>query len=302
MTANPVLLQELRVRMRGATAYALLAAIILVFGAFTLATYWSIANRIRPVAVQFGSFADPSNQGPQIDRLLVAQRGPIFFLVMALWAIVLVAFIVPASTSGTISRERELKTLPLLQVTPLRPLTLVTGKLLGAVSYVLLLLAAAIPLFSIVIMFGGIALDQAINVVLVVAAATFGFGALGVFLSAAARNSLLASLLTYTAVLTITFGSYGIYALSSPLKAASLNWLLYLSPLAAILSALTQTNPQLAAVVARFFHEPGTSVVGEWWTLGHYPLWYVTVAGYLLAGLLLAVAASRIIEPLRRWL
>lgn len=303
MTINPVLLQELRVRMRGASAYSLLTAIILAFGAFTLATYRVISTQIRPIPIQVSAFNGSGTQGPPIDRLLVAQRGPVFFLVMSLWAIILVAFIVPAATSGTFSREREKHTLALLLGTPLHPLSIVTGKLLGAVSYVLLLVAAAIPLFSIAVMFGGIATDQAIDVAIILVVTTFAFGALGVFLSSLTSNAVLASLLSYTIVLALTLGSYGIYLASAPLSTVlSMRYLLYLSPLAAVFSALTQTNLQLSTLVAAYFHEPGTRAVTDWWTFSQYPLWYVTVVAYLAGGLLLLLASSRAINPLRRWL
>ncbi|MHB8620946.1 MAG: ABC transporter permease [Chloroflexota bacterium] len=302
MTANPVLLHELRTRMRGSTAYSLLTTIILVFGAFTLATYWVITSQIRPISAQVTVFSNTNERAPRLDHLLIAQRGAVFFLVMSLWAIVMAALIIPASTSGTISREREQHTLAILVGTPLRPASIVAGKLLGAVVYILLLVAAAIPVFSVVIMFGGIALDQAINVVIVLAATTFAFGALGVFISAATRNSLLASLLTYSIVLAVTLGSYALYLISSPLsKAAHLRYILYFSPLGAIVSALTQTNSQLSALVAPFFRDPGTRVAGEWWSVGHYPLWYVTTVGYLLAGVVLMWGATRLIDPLRPW-
>ncbi len=303
MTMNPVLLQELRVRMRGASAYSLLTTIILAFGAFTLATYRVISTQIRPVPVQVSAFNGGGAQGPPIDRLLVAQRGPVFFLVMSLWAIILVAFIVPASTSGTFSREREKHTLALLVGTPLHPLSIVTGKLLGAVSYVLLLIAAAIPLFSIAVMFGGIAVDQAIDVAIILVATTFAFGALGVFLSSLTSNALFASLLSYTVVLALTLGSYAVYLASAPLSTVlSMRYVLYLSPLAAVFSALTQTNPQLTTLVATYFRDPGTRAVGAWWAFSQYPLWYVTVGGYLIAGFLLLLASSRAINPLRHWL
>ncbi|HLY64534.1 MAG TPA: hypothetical protein VKU60_03275, partial [Chloroflexota bacterium] len=125
MTLNPVLVQELRVRMRGGTAYLLLTAIILVFGGFTLATFWAITNLVRPAAqapVVPVAGATVTAAVPAVDRLIVAQRGVIFFLVMSLWAVVLTALIVPGTTSGTIARERETNTLPLVVGTPLSPL------------------------------------------------------------------------------------------------------------------------------------------------------------------------------------
>ncbi|HLG69887.1 MAG TPA: ABC transporter permease [Chloroflexota bacterium] len=302
---NPVLVQEMRVRMRGGTAYLLLTTIILVFGAFSLATFWAITNIVRPVApvaIQVAGAPAPA-QGLPIDRILVSQRGPIFFLVMALWAIVLTAFIVPGTTSGSIARERETRTLPLVMSTPLSPLSVVTGKLLAAGSYVVLVIAAGIPLFTLVVMFGGIPNNQLAAVAAIVLVTAFAFSALGVFVSSIARNGLLASLITYTIVLALTLGSYAVYMAASPLsKAVSMKYALYFSPLAAIVSALTQTNSQLNSIVSQFFREPGTRVAGEWWSIGHYPLWYVTTAGYLIVGVLLVLAASRAINPLRRWI
>src|SRR5581483_7076262 len=150
MTLNPVLVHEMRSRMRGGTAYLLLTSIILVFGGFTLATFWAITNVVRPVTPVTVPIAGAAaaNQPPPIDRILVAQRGVIIFLVMSLWAIVLTALIVPGTTSGTIARERETHSLPLLLGTPLSPLAIILGKLLAASSYILLVVAAGVPLFS----------------------------------------------------------------------------------------------------------------------------------------------------------
>jgi len=303
MMVNPVLIQEMRVRMRGGTAYLLLSAVILVFGGFTLATFWVITNVVRPVAAATIPVAGATNQTPPIDRILVAQRGVIFFLVMSLWAIVLTALIVPGATSGSIARERETRTLPLIMGTPISPLSVILGKLVAAASYIVLVVAAGVPLFTLVVMFGGIPRNQFGSVAVIVLVTAFTFSALGVFISSISRNSLLASLVSYTIVLVVTLGSYAVYLAASPLsKAVTMKYALYFSPLAAVMSAMTQSNSQLNSIVSQFFREPGTRVAGEWWALGHYPLWYVTTAAYLIVGLLLVLAATRAINPLRRWI
>jgi ABC-2 type transport system permease protein len=300
---NPVLVQEMRVRMRGGTAYLLLSAVILVFGGFTLATFWAITNVVRPVVGAPIPAGAAATQGPPLDRLLVAQRGVIFFLVMALWAVVLTALIVPGATSGSIARERETRTLPLVVGTPISALSVVLGKLLAAASYIVLVIAAGIPLFTLVVMFGGIPAKELASVAAIVLVTAFTFSALGVFISSISRNGLLASLISYTVVLLVTLGSYAVYLAASPLsKAVTMKYALYFSPLAAIMSAMTQSNSQLNSIVSQFFREPGTRVAGEWWALSHYPLWYVTTAAYLVAGLLLVLAASRAVNPLRRWI
>lgn len=303
MTVNPVLVQDLRQRMRGGTAYLLLTAVILAFGVFTLGTFWALTNLVRPqvplVPSALGTTPPPT---VSFDRLLITQRGVIFFLLMALWAIVLTALIVPGATSGSVARERERATLPLLLGTPLRPLSIVLGKLLGAASYVLLVIAAGIPLFILVIMFGGIPPDQALAVGLIVLVTTFAFTALGVFISSVAPNALAATLITYSTVLILTLGSYAAYLAASPLnKALSMKYLLYFSPLASVMSAMTASNPQLNSVVNQFYREPGGRVSGEWWMLEQHPLWQVTSLWYVLAGVILVVMTARALNPMRRW-
>jgi len=304
MSVAPVLVQDMRTRMRAGSAYLLLTSIILAFGGFTLGTFWAITNVIRPVAIPGGvAPVGAPPQAPPIDRILISQRGPIFLLVMALWAVVIIALIVPAATSGSIAREREMRTLPLILSTPLSALSIVTGKLLASLSYIVLVAATGVPLFTLVAMFGGVAANQLVSVLVVVLVTAFAFAALGVFVSALARNGLLASLVTYSVVLALTLGSYAVYLAASPLsKAVSMKYALYFSPLAAVVSAMTQSNSQLNSIVSQFFREPGTRVAGEWWNLSHYPLWWVTTIAYLVLGVLMLVAASRAINPLRRWI
>ncbi|MBV8083325.1 MAG: ABC transporter permease subunit [Chloroflexi bacterium] len=311
---NPVLVQELRVRMRGGQAYLLLTGIILVFGGVCLSTFWALSNLLRPIA----PFAVPTPVGGvgggvqsaatqtsslQLDRLLISQRSVVFFLIMALWAVLLAALIVPGTTSGTVARERETRSLPLLLGTPLSTFGIVAGKLIAAASYVLLVIAAAIPLFAMVVMFGGVPLTQVLAVVIILLVTTFAFAAMGVYISSVARNGLLACLISYTLVLLVTVASYVVYLASSPLsKAINTKYALYFSPLAAVMSAMDQDNLQLDGIIRQLFRDPGARVPSDWWALSHYPLWQVTTVGYLLAGLLFLVAASRVINPLRRWL
>ncbi|MBV8281562.1 MAG: ABC transporter permease subunit, partial [Candidatus Eremiobacteraeota bacterium] len=189
MVLNPVLGQELRLRMRDGQAYVLLTAVILVFGGVCLATFWSLTNLLRPVApfpVQVVSQqASIPTQGaaPQLDRLLISQRSVVFFLIMALWAILLTALIVPGASSGTLAREKETNSLPLLLGTPLSAFSVVAGKMLASASYILLVIAASIPLFSMVVMFGGVALQEVAAVIVIVLATAFAFTAFGVFVS-----------------------------------------------------------------------------------------------------------------------
>ncbi|MFN8375727.1 MAG: hypothetical protein U0694_23005 [Anaerolineae bacterium] len=63
--------------------------------------------------------------------------------------LLLIIFIAPSFTAGSITGERERKTYDLLQTTLMSSPMFVIGKLESALSYVLLLLLSAIPLQSI---------------------------------------------------------------------------------------------------------------------------------------------------------
>src|SRR5262249_19526213 len=93
------------------------------------------------------------------------------FVTLGGGSLVLVAFISPALTAGTISGERERKTLDLLLVTRASAMGLVMGKLAGALLLIGYLLVASLPALGIVFLFGGVPLAY-LFVSLVVIAAT----------------------------------------------------------------------------------------------------------------------------------
>ena len=94
-------------------------------------------------------------------------------------------FLAPAFTSGAISLEREKQTLDMLAATPISSLAIVIGKLLSALAYVFLLIAASIPLTAIVFVFGGVGPDDVLRAYAVLIVSALGLGSLGLFISAA---------------------------------------------------------------------------------------------------------------------
>jgi ABC-type transport system involved in multi-copper enzyme maturation permease subunit len=132
--------------------------------------------------------------------------GTQLFSALAVGAILLLAFITPALTAGAISGERERRTLDLLLVTRASPLGLVLGKLAGSLLYVLFLLAAALPAFALVYLYGGVPPRYLAMVMLVAAVTAIGHAALGLLLSALFKRTLIALVLSYVVVLTLVVG------------------------------------------------------------------------------------------------
>ena len=119
----------------------------------------------------------------------------------------LVAFLAPMATAGAISLEREKQTLEMLAATPITSVAIVVGKLLSALIYVWLLIAASIPLTAVVFVFGGVAPDDLLHGYLVLIVTALGLGAFGLLCSSLVKRTQAASAITIFGVLALSIGS-----------------------------------------------------------------------------------------------
>lgn len=142
--------------------------------------------------------------------LVVRAGGTVFpalgtqlFSSLALGFVLMLAFITPALTVGTLSGERERRTLDLLLVTRASALGLVGGKLLGSLLYILFLLVASLPAFALVYLFGGVPPHYVAMTLAVAAVTAVAHASLGLLLSAVVRRTAAASVLSYLIVFSI---------------------------------------------------------------------------------------------------
>lgn len=187
---NPVILKELRGRMRGARAFTVMTVYLGLLGSFTALIYIVVAESAMNVSGQVN----------------VGEIGRTLFGGVVAIEMLLVSFIAPAFTSGSISGEREHQTYDLLRTTLLPAHSLILGKLLSAMLYVMLLLLAAIPLQSIAFFFGGVAATEVILSFVILMAAALLFSTIGIYFSTRTKRTLAASVLTYSFATFITFG------------------------------------------------------------------------------------------------
>jgi ABC-type transport system involved in multi-copper enzyme maturation permease subunit len=185
-----VLLKELRGRMRGARAFIVLTAYLLLLSCFTTIIYYAYSSSTRM-----------PGGGPEM-----AYMGKVVFAGVVLIEIFMVAFVTPAFTAGAISGERERQTYELLRATLLPARRLVVGKLASALSYMLLLILAAIPLQSLAFMLGGVTLEELGLALLLLLLTVFAFGALGILFSSLTRKTLVSTVLTYVTTLLAMVG------------------------------------------------------------------------------------------------
>ncbi len=186
---NPVVLKELRGRMRGPRAFVVLTVYLILMSGFATLLYYLYSS-----SLDFQGAAAGGTIGRWLFSSIVAVE------------LFLVAFIAPTFTAGAISGERERQTYDLLRTTLLPARSLVVGKLISALSYILLLLLAAVPLQSIAFMFGGVTEIEIVLSFVVLFVTAIALGAVGIYCSAVIPRTLNASVITYGVAIFVTLG------------------------------------------------------------------------------------------------
>ncbi len=186
---NPVTMKELRSRMRGRRAFAVLTIYLIVLSAAILFVYLIY---LSSAAIPSSTMARTSGKG-----LFAAVLGV---------QILLVTFMGPAFTAGAISGERERQTYDLLRTTLLSADAFVLGKLVSALSYIFLLVIVSIPLQSLAFLLGGLSPVELLLSQLLVLIAALPYALYGLWCSAAMRSTLAATVATFAGTLFFTFG------------------------------------------------------------------------------------------------
>lgn len=190
MQPNPILVRELRTQLRGVRSTVLISTFVGLLIAALIFMYRTVEGRV--------GLGTP---------LLNAQIGQALWSGMALLLQTLVIFIAPAITVSAISTEYEQRTFDFVVMTPVRAERVLLGKLLGALAYLLVLLCSVIPLFSAVLLFGGVRLiDVGRAATLVAITAIFGI-MFGLFCSSLLRRTASATILCYTLLVALIGGT-----------------------------------------------------------------------------------------------
>jgi ABC-type transport system involved in multi-copper enzyme maturation permease subunit len=291
LRVNPVIVKELRSRMRGARAFVILTGALLLLGTVSYALYRLVLATSRYTR---------SPLSPQIGQTL--------FIALAFFELMMLCFITPAVTSGAISGEREKLTYEMLMATPLRPASILWGKLVSALSYVFLLIFAVVPMASLVFIFGGVSPRDMIKSLIILVAVTVMLGVVGIFMSAWLGRTAVATVLSYLVVLAFLIGPVFVFILVAALRQAEPpRWILVPNPVSALFSALTPSMP-------------GDGPTGLFWGLGMVlggdlrvltgsgsptgiprPLYHYSLPLYGVVTLMLYLLATRLVKPIRRW-
>ncbi len=238
--------KELRGRMRGRRAFVILTIYLLLLGGFA----WMVELIMeRTYSYGFGGSG----------TYATAAIGQGIFAALLMLETLQVAFLAPSATAGAISLEREKQTLELLIVTPISSLAIVLGKLLSALVYVWLLIAASIPLTAVVFVYGGVGPEDVLRGYLVLIVTALGLGSFGLFCSSLVRRTQAATAITIFGVLIMTIGSVFVLIFwqamatadngrgSGPIKGSPPEAIAYLNPFLAQVDILCGTEASFGA-------------------------------------------------------
>ena len=190
MRNNPVYKREMAVRARSPRIPVLIMLFNGILAAAALLNMYSSIVQVRiSNTIRYESFLQ-----------LYAFVATLEFL--------LLMFIMPALTSASISGERERHTLELMFTTRLRAADIVAGKLMSALSQLLVMAFSSFPVLLLTFVYGSMNLkDPALLMFCFVTVALF-CGSLGIFASALMRRSTFSNVVTYGTLLAAVAGTY----------------------------------------------------------------------------------------------
>lgn len=169
---NPLLIRELRSRMRGPRLFLL---ILLFQGCLmvVLAVTWSLVYGLH----YYGRSSIVSSRGHQLFVSLIVAEA------------MMICVIVPALSAGAFTLEREKQTLEMLLMTPLTGLQAAWGKCLGPFLVSSLLLVTSLPPAASCLFLGGVSLGEVCLCLVGLALFTLLYTAMAVAISAQSRST-----------------------------------------------------------------------------------------------------------------
>ncbi|HWK21608.1 MAG TPA: ABC transporter permease subunit [Ureibacillus sp.] len=180
--SNPVLSKELKLRFRAFKSFSGLMFYLATLSLFVIG-FLLIYTRFSGT-----SFFRPSDSFTMFAVLSVIQMA-------------LVMFITPGLTAGAISTEREKQTLNILLTTTQSSTQIIVGKLLSSVAFLVLMLVAGLPLYSLVFLFGGVSPSQLITIFLFYLVTLVAIGSIGIMFSTITKRTIVSMIATYGAMI-----------------------------------------------------------------------------------------------------
>ena len=190
MRSNPVYRRERAVRARSLRIPLIVFVFNGLLAAVALLGMYSAVEHVKASSfIQYSNFLQ------------------LYVFVVTLEFLMLI-FIMPALPSGSISGERERRTLELLFTTRMPPGKIVTGKLCSAFGQLFLLIVSSFPVVVLTFVYGSMSVQDIGLLFLCYVTAALLTGGIGILFSCLMRRSTLANVCTYGVLLLLMAGTY----------------------------------------------------------------------------------------------
>ena len=183
---NPMIRKELRQRMRERRGWVLPSLYLVVLGA----------------VVTFAYFLTTSDRGQ--SGMQGSTVGVVLFLTLAYSQLGLLLLLAPIFSAGSITIEKEQRTLASLLTTLLTSGQIWWGKFVSSLLFVLLLLVTSLPVLSMAFAFGGVGPWEVFSATLTTVIILGCMSAIGLYCSSAFQRSVHATAVSYATVIAIS--------------------------------------------------------------------------------------------------
>ena len=173
----------------------------------------------------------------------LAKASTAIFAFVSYAQVAMICLLAPLFMAGAIAQEQAGKTYDILLTTPLSNFQIVVGSLLGRLFFVLALLASGLPLFAILLVFGGVPVSSVFVAFAVSGLVALVVGSMAVTLSvlrAGGRKAVFTFIIAIAAWLVTAYVA-DLYLLRNPM-ARTTTWLTPLHPLLVLHATLNQAN------------------------------------------------------------
>ena len=179
---NPVLQRELLTNLRAPRAFVLMLVYQIALAAVILIAY--------PRDVRIDLTRESASAQRLVDFFFVGQ-----FAIASLMA--------PSFTAGSITGEKERKTYEMLLASPLRPWVIVSGKLIAALTHLVVLIIGSLPIIMLCLPLGGVSIYELLAAYMGLVFAIFLFGSISIFCSSYFKRTSSSLVVSYVFILPI---------------------------------------------------------------------------------------------------
>jgi ABC-type transport system involved in multi-copper enzyme maturation permease subunit len=182
LVENPVLQRELLTNLRAPRAFVLMLVYQVALAAVILIAY--------PRDAKIDLSRESASAQRLVDFFFVGQ-----FAIASLMA--------PSFTAGSITGEKERKTYEMLLASPLKPWVIVSGKLIAALTHLVVLIIGSLPIIMLCLPLGGVSIYELLAAYMGLVFAILLFGSISVFCSSYFKRTSSSLVVSYVLILPI---------------------------------------------------------------------------------------------------